>query len=97
MPASRTPLLVEKSLVHEHSLDRSRSLHGVRNPGRRNLPSRRVRGFTGWLVGFLLLVLLPLPVFAVLYVMTTADAAYPAVSPFGTDTSLEDDGFYPIS
>jgi hypothetical protein len=61
------------------------------------LPSRRARSFSGWLTGFLLLALLPLPAAALQYVMTMADAAYPAVTPFGTDTLLEDDGFYPSS
>jgi hypothetical protein len=61
------------------------------------LLARHARTFTAWLSGFLLLVLLPLPAVAVQYVMTMTNATYPAVTPFGTDTLLEDDGFYPIS
>jgi hypothetical protein len=62
-----------------------------------HLPTRQARSFTRWLASFLLLVLLPLPAGAAQYVMKMTNATYPAVTPFGTDTLLEDDGFYPSS
>ena len=60
------------------------------------LPTRQSRSLTGWLCGFLLLVLLPLPAVAKQYVMKMTNATYPAVADFesGTNTHLEDDGFY---
>ena len=60
-----------------------------------HLPTSQARSIAGWLSGFLLLVLLPFPAVAMQYVMTMTNATYPAVSPFGTDTLLADDGFYP--
>jgi hypothetical protein len=62
-----------------------------------HLQTRQARSLAGWLSGFLLLVLLPLPAAAMQYVMKMTNAAYPAVTPFGTDTLLADDGFYPSS
>jgi hypothetical protein len=62
-----------------------------------HLPTSQAQCIAGWLSGFLLLVLLPLPAVAMQYVMTMTNATYPAVTPFGTDTLLEDDGFYPSS
>lgn len=57
----------------------------------------RANRLAGWLCAFLLLVLPPLPAAAMQYIMKSTNATYPAVSPFGTDTLLEDDGFYPSS
>jgi hypothetical protein len=45
----------------------------------------------------LTLLLLPEPVSAAQYILSMVDAAFPAVSAFGSDTLLEDDGFYPAS
>ena len=61
------------------------------------LLTRRARGFTSWLSVVLLLVLLPLPAVAKQYVMKMTTATYPAATPYGTDTLLEDDGFEPSS
>ena len=43
------------------------------------------------------LLLLPGPVAAAQYILSMVDAPFPAVSTFGSDTLLEDDGFYPSS
>jgi hypothetical protein len=59
--------------------------------------SGRARNFSGWLSAILLLALLPLPAVAKQYVMKMTTATYPATTPFGTDTQLGDDGFYPSS